>query len=258
MSPRHFYWPIPDTSALKKHDFTSRFSLDGIDINLKKALYYLDKIHEYKPEYDKVKTNSGYESNGDGAILYGMLRELQPSKMIEVGSGFSTRISYLAMQKNKKGKIIAIEPYPKDVLKKLAAKNKVRLINKKIEELDVSFFKQLNQGDVLFIDTSHVIKCGNDVHFLYLKVLPQVPKGTFIHIHDIRFPEEYPREWLLKNKHFWNEQYLLHMFLCFNESFEVVFPSNYMKIKYPNKCKNIFELEDKSGWPGSFWFKRIK
>lgn len=264
--PRHFYWPIPDTKELLLYDFDKQFPLDGINFNDFAMLSLLKEIAKYREEYSDIYAESSYESNGDGAILYGMVRELKPPKIIEIGSGYSTRVSSAALYRNNvegevEGEIIAIEPYPEDVLINLVKKNKkITLIQKKVEELGLELFKKLNPGDILFIDSSHNVKCGNDVHFIYLYLLPQIPVGTIIHAHDIRFPYEYPQNWLLDKKYFWNEQYLLQMFLAFNSSFKVLFAGNYMNEKYPEIMQeSLVGLgNSNNGWPGCFWFERIK
>ncbi|MEW6291351.1 MAG: class I SAM-dependent methyltransferase [Thermodesulfobacteriota bacterium] len=251
---------------MSRYDFNRRFSLEGIRICDSALLALLERISRYKEEYKVIHTDSGYASNGDGALLYGMVRELRPGKVIEVGSGNSTRIVWKALQKNAiadgvKGRIISIEPYPKPTLKKLAADSKdIMLIESKVEDVDTELFESLEPGDILFIDSSHVVKIGNDVHYLYLSLLPKVPVGTIIHIHDIRFPLDYPKNWVLKAKKFWNEQYLLQMFLAFNDSFEIMFAGNYMYDKYPREmADSLVGLEaGGAGWPGCFWMKRTK
>ena len=220
----------------------------------------------YQNEYSLIHQESGYTSNGDGAILYSMLRELKPTTVIEVGSGYSTVVMDEALKASSEldgveRNIISIEPYPKPVLRALIKQSeRVKLIENKVEFLDVSIFTQLTAGDLLFIDTSHVIDVANDVHFLYLRVLTQLPVGVIIHIHDIRFPYEYPKDWLLKAKKHWGEQYLLHMFLAYNDSFEIIFASNYLCQNDRKTMSSILHGLDNEGegWPGSFWIKRIK
>jgi predicted O-methyltransferase YrrM len=251
---------------LLKYDFEKQFPLDGVCLSEPQMLELLEKIGRYKAEYSQIHMNSGYTSNGDGAILYGMIREFKPRKIIEVGSGYSTRTAWEASQRNQSEggvpcRITAIEPYPRQALRNLlTSAETVALIQSKVEDVDAGLFQQLGRGDVLFIDSSHVIKTGNDVHCLYLTVLPRVPVGTLIHIHDIRFPFDYPREWLLSAKKFWTEQYLLQMFLAFNESFEILFAGNYMFRRHPQEmAEALVGLDARGpGWPGSFWIRRVK
>lgn len=265
VSPNHFYWPIPDTKDVLRYDFDKKFTLDGIKIDDSRMQELLKKLAQYKSEYSTIHTDSAYTSNGDGAVLYSMVREFKPKKILEVGSGFSTCIAWAALQRNKtedgkSGSIIAIEPYPKPVLKSLVSKSgsDVTLLQTRVEETETQLFDNLTSGDILFIDSSHVIKIGNDVHYLFLSVLPKVPPGIIIHFHDIRFPYDYPKRWVLKAKKFWSEQYLLQMFLAFNDTFEILFASNYMYDKYPElMVDSLVGLNNEGdGWPGSFWIRR--
>lgn len=264
--PNHFYWPIGDTKKLERYDFERTFPLDGIDLDLGSMRNLAGRLGAYRDEYEPIHVECGYASNGDGAILYGMIRELNPGRVIEVGSGYSTTIIDHAIKKNaselkKKGKIISIEPFPKPVLRDIARNSmNVELIEKKVEEVDSGLFQELKEGDVLFIDSSHVVDIGNDVHYLYLYILPTLPVGTVVHIHDIRFPYEYPKEWVIDAKKFWSEQYLLQMFLAFNDSYEVLFASNYCYQESRETMSNAFVglSENGKGWPGSFWIRRYK
>lgn len=264
--PNHFYWPIGDTKKLEQYDFARTFPLDGIDLDLGKMRKFVGKLAAYRDEYELIHVDCGYASNGDGAILYAMIRELNPGRVIEVGSGYSTTIIDRAIEKNasehkRKGKIVSIEPYPKPVLRDVARKSKnVELIEKKVEDVDYEVFRKLEEGDVLFIDSSHVVDIGNDVHYLYLYLLPRLPVGVIVHIHDIRYPYEYPREWVIEAKKFWGEQYLLHMFLAFNSSYEILFASNYCCENYRKEMSDAFVglEENGDGWPGSFWIRRSR
>jgi predicted O-methyltransferase YrrM len=259
--PRHFYWPIPDTVDIENYDFDKMQLLSGIVFNDSKMFLLLSKIKRYMKEYTPIHVDSGYASNGDGAILYGLVRELNPANILEVGSGYSTQIIHAALNNNCKGMIHSIEPYPKKVLLELERNNvNVKLTRSKVEDVDIEVFKGLSDGDILFIDTSHVLKTANDVHYLYLNVLPQLSVGVIVHIHDIRLPQDYPREWVCDAKKIWHEQYMLQMFLTFNENFEVMFASNYLYCKNPQLMSDsLISLSlDGNGWPGSFWIKRIK
>ena len=263
--PNHFYWPIQDSRKLAEYDFESKFPLHGMKMDTDSVKERVCSLGAYRNEYKELHYDSGYTSNGDGAILYAMIRQLKPKKVIEVGSGHSTVVIHGALRKNTQEdqiarEIISIEPYPKQVLRDLVANSNVVLQEKRVEHVEPSFFQQLEQGDVLFIDTSHVVDIGNDVHFLYLKVLPQIPVGVVVHIHDIRFPYEYPKEWVIGARKYWTEQYLLHMFMAFNDSFEVVLASNFLCQEDRRLMASNFHALSESGrgWPGSFWIRRTK
>lgn len=127
-----------------------------------------------------------------------------------------------------------------------------------MEEIPLSTFQKLKENDILFIDSSHVLKIGSDVFYEYLEIIPRLNKGVIVHSHDIFFPEEYCKEWVVKKQIFWNEQYLLQSFLSFNDSFEVLWAGRYMLCKYPDKLKTAFNsfVRGKS-WPCSFWMRKI-
>src|SRR5262249_46442361 len=114
------------------------------------------------------------------------------------------------------------------------------------------------QNDILFIDSSHVFRVDSDVRFLFLEVLPRLNPGVLIHIHDIFLPYDYPRDWIVKEHRFWNEQYLLHAFLLFNRAFEVLWAGSYMHTRHSDKLKRAFASYDPASvWPGSFWMRRL-
>ena len=261
--PNHFYFPILDSKSLKKYNFDQKFDTNGIEFNKSRMLDLLKKMEKYKFEYSNIHQENGYCSNGDGAILYSMIRILKPSKIIEVGSGYSTKVINHARIKNVQEcsvntEITCIEPYPKKVLLDLNINSDIKLIKSKVEDVDEDYFQSLNDGDILFIDTSHVVDIANDVHYLYLKIIPKIRAGVYIHIHDIRLPYEYPKEWILNQRKYWCEQYLLHMFLSFNSCYEVTFASNYIYNLYKKlMVSNLYGLSESStGWPGSFWIRR--
>jgi len=261
--PNHFYFPVLDSRKLEKYDFDKEFSCEGIEFPESEMLTLLGSLKSYAEEYEPLHKEVGYSSNGDGAILYGMIRHLKPNKIIEVGSGYSTELVYSANKKNMldeafSPQITCIEPYPKDILRSLAVEDSVNLIESKVEEVNSSIFDTLESGDVLFIDSSHVVDIANDVHHLYLNILPKIPVGVYVHIHDIRLPYEYPKSWVLKGRKHWAEQYLLHMFLAYNHSFDVVFASNYMFRKQSERMISALPGLDESGWPGAFWIRRSK
>ncbi len=241
-------------------------------MNEKKQIQLLNQFLRFKGEYDsfpKNKTSKPHEyylknpnfGPVDAEILYCMIRHFKPKKMVEIGSGFSTLLSAQAILKNEedygqKTELIAIEPYPNEILKS-GFPGLSRLIPEKSEKTDFSLFNELKENDILFIDSSHVLKIGNDVYFEYLEILPRLRKGVIVHIHDIFLPFEYPKEWVLNMHRFFNEQYLLQAFLSFNSAFEVLWAGAYMHLKYPSKLEEAFSSYDKkSVQPGSFWITR--
>ncbi len=247
--PNHFYQPIPDTRELTEALFARRTELVGVDMAEESQCKLLQELASaYKAEFDALprdKTdvpsqfylNNGTYQSVDAEMLYSMVRHFKPRKMIEIGSGFSTYLAAQAVLKNEtadgiKCELTAIEPYPNDVLAK-GFPGMTRLMRDKVQTAALAEFEALGENDILFIDSSHVLKIGSDVQYEYLEILPRLKKGVIVHIHDIFLPAEYPREWVFKHQRFWNEQYLLQSFLTFNDSFEVLFAGSYMHLKQP-------------------------
>lgn len=273
----HFYEPIPDTRTLKDELWTKHSELVGIDINEKGQIELLSIfMSKFKNEYHNLPLdwspslkpyeyyiNNGSFESADGEILYCMIRHFKPKKIFEIGAGYSTYLSAQAVLKNEeddnyKCELVAIEPNPNDILR-VGFPGLTKLIPTKVQDIPLSEFKKLTENDVLFIDSSHVLKIGSDVRYEYLEILPRLNKGVLIHLHDIFLPAEYPKEWVLKEFRFWNEQYLLQAFLTFNDSFRVLWCGSYMHLKHPDRLEAAFKsYRREERWPGSFWIRKIK
>ncbi len=177
---------------------------------------------------------------------------------IEVGCGYSSLLTANVNSEHLNNSVdfTCIEPYPRPFLQKpVPGLNKV--IVKKVQQVDKSVFETLDKGDILFIDSSHVSKTGSDVNYLFFEILPILKKGVKIHIHDIFFPHDYPKEWVLDENRSWNEQYLLRALLMYSEAFKVLFGSSYAHDKYPEIVANSLGLEDNRSLSGSsFWIEK--
>jgi hypothetical protein len=259
----HFYSPLPVLSELSDHIWEKEWS-QGIDWNEDLGLELLEHLIKYSFEYNHLTNSHQFDigdkksfNHLDSALYYTIIRHFKPMRIIEVGAGHSTQIASLACSKNTFGKIIAIEPYPREFLKD-GSLQAFSLIQKPVQEISVDVFKQLDANDILFIDSSHVSKIGSDVNYLYLEVLPQLKNGVLVHLHDIFLPFEVPRRWIEELDLFWNEQYLLHAFLIGNRDFEVLIGNNYMLNNHPRKIARLFDQNEKSdGLAGvSFWMRR--
>ena len=147
-----------------------------------------------------------------------------------------------------------IEPFENLWLEKLS----VKVIRKLVEDVDVNFFNQLDENDILFIDSSHIIRPQGDVLFEYLQILPILKCGVIVHIHDIFTPKDYLDEWKIKGTLFWNEQYLLESFLCLNSSYKIIGALNYLKSNYYDELAEKCPMLTKDREPGSFWIKKTR
>ncbi len=270
----HFYEPVPDTRKIPENTWTNRSQLIGIEMNDTGQLRLLAEFCAgYKKEFDQfpqekpASEHSYYLSNGlfgsvDGEVLYSMVRHFKPRIILEVGSGNSTFLSAQALLKNrcetgKDSELIAVEPYPNEALRS-GFPGLTKLISSPIQDVELSQFERLVAGDILFIDSSHVLKIGSDVQFEYLEILPRLKPGVIVHFHDIFLPASYPKAWVHEELRFWNEQYLLQAFLSFNGAFEVLWAGNYMNLRHPDRLQSAFSSYIAGRTvPGSFWVRKI-
>jgi hypothetical protein len=264
--PYRYYTPIANVFDLDVAQLSVRRSLPGIAPDLSIYFPLLDRLKPYAGELhhfpgnpDGKSTfwfhNQGY-GDFDAITLYSLIRHLKPKKIVEVGSGYSSRVITLAVAKNNEGNIgtecLFIEPYPAPYL--LEFKLGGPLLVKRIQEVPLGEFTALAPGDILFIDTSHVLKTQNDLYHILINILPALARGVYIHFHDIFTPYEYPEDWLLKLGRHWNEQYVLEALLANGCDFEVVLPVHGLWRDYPAKLAELLPFGKTA--PGAFWVKR--
>jgi predicted O-methyltransferase YrrM len=193
-----------------------------------------------------------YFSSPDAETLSAIVELFKPKKILEIGSGNSTRLFRTALKELKlEAKIVSIDPNPRLEIEAFADE----IIRLPLEEAkDEEKPEKLKAGDILFIDSSHEIKTGNDVVELFLNTLPRLKPGVLIHIHDIFLPFEYPKEWVIKNRWPWNEQYLVQAFLQGSREYEVLWAGYYHQ-KTMRDFARYFPL-----WQGknasSLWLKK--
>ncbi|HMF50428.1 MAG TPA: class I SAM-dependent methyltransferase, partial [Candidatus Saccharimonadales bacterium] len=270
-TPTHFYEPIPDTRELSEEVWSSPTLLGGLDLNQHFQLDLLRTFSSrFRNEYDRFPVSNsdptrfhfGQTLFGpvDAELLYCMIRYFRPRTMIEIGSGMSTLLAAEAIQKNEtEGNpchLMAVEPHPKEFLRR-GIPGLAELLETKVQSLPLERFCALEANDIVFIDSSHVIKTGGDVVYEYLEILPRLKPGVLVHCHDIFLPAEYPKEWVLTDHRFWTEQYLLQAFLAFNRSYEVLMAGSFLHMHHSLKLKAAFASYDPATtWPGSFWMRR--
>jgi hypothetical protein len=246
--PGHYYSPVPDVDELKERqaDIWRAKGLPGIDLNENDQKGFLTYLLNNESSFGipwKKEPSKLYHGDSfsypyvDAIVLHAIMAKYRPGKVIEVGSGSSSVCMIDASVQHEIGtKFTFIEPDPQLCLDKVLKKEDyekygVTLLEKRVQEVSPSEFSILGRNDILFIDSSHVSKAGSDVNYLLTEILPILNKGVIIHFHDIYYPFEYTREYLLEMKLVWNEVYNLHNFLLFNSSFKILFFSDYIRLK---------------------------
>jgi predicted O-methyltransferase YrrM len=200
--------------------------------------------------------DNGYFESVDGEMLYCFLRHFRPKRMIEVGAGFSTLLAAQVLRENGDGaELTAIDPAPKPWLL-FGFDGLTRLMAERAQDVPLAEFRQLREGDVLFIDSSHRFSPGSDVDFLFLDVLPRLRQGVVIHVHDIFLPGNYPIKLIERWNPRPNEQYLVHAILAGNSGLEVLWSGSFMHLMHPRELAKAFPSYDpKRRWPGSLWLQ---
>jgi predicted O-methyltransferase YrrM len=271
--PGHYYSPVVDLSDLEKRQkniWETERNLNGIDFNDNGQKNFFESLIEYSKEIPFTENKSAnhryYFDNktyvyADGLVLFMMLNKLKPRKLIEVGSGFSSALILDTKDEFLKYPIelTFIDPNPQDRLTALLKEEDYKtttIIKDIVQNTSIETFRELKENDILLIDNSHVSKTGSDVNYLMTDILPNLNKGVVVHIHDIFYPFEYPKEWLLNTRLNWNEIYSVHNFLLFNSAFKILFFSDYVQIKYNDDLKEKVPLFFKSR-PGSLWIQKI-
>jgi len=265
----HYYEPTYSESALPANTLRER-KLPAVDLNADGQLALLgqlrfgDELRRFPMDKGEPGrfgwANDSYEY-GDGEIYYSLVRHLKPRRIIEIGSGHSTLLAIAAIAANIRDdashecELICIEPYHMPWL----SEKPVTLVRERVEHVDLDLFGTLGPNDILFIDSSHVIRPYGDVLFEYNEILPSLRSGVWVQVHDIHTPRDYPESWLREQRLLWNEQYLLEAFLAYNSRVEVTCAVNWLKHNHFTELGEAcpLMLDHPEHLPGAFWF-RIK
>jgi SAM-dependent methyltransferase len=266
----HFYSPIADPEDIQSRRdviFRPRSGTPGVDYRIDDQLALIKTLAphvaqiDYPTEKPSDPTTYFYGNDQypvlDADFLYAALCHFRPKNMIEVGSGFSSLITADVNRRVLDGAInfTCVEPYPRQFL--LDGVDGIsQLVVSKVEDLELSFFDQLGDGDLLFIDSSHVSKVGSDVNYLFFEVIPRLRPGVMVHIHDIFLPDEYPEQWALHQNRNWNEQYVLQAFMQYNSEWNVLWAAHLMGTRHTKEVRQVFSRYPDLGGGGSFWIQR--
>lgn len=240
-APGHYHDPIPNEEEIERHYAALTDEIKDINFDFQNQQEILDSFLPFYKEMPwdfqddnknqefRYKNKDSYYRYSDAVFLYLIMRKYQPKRIIEVGSGFSSAIMLdtndLFFNDNRIH-FTFIEPNPQDRLDGLIHsedRKNCKIDIQKVQDVNLEIYRELQENDILFIDSSHVSKAGSDLNFILFNILPILNKGVIIHFHDIFYPFDYPKDWLTEERFYWSECYLLRAFLMNNEAYKITF-----------------------------------
>jgi hypothetical protein len=264
--PNHFYWPLNDVAFLRENPelWHDRGLPRGVRWDLDTQLSAARAVERHRAELADVPFeptsgrveyiwNNGAFSGADAIVYYGLVRELQPRHVVEIGSGWSSLLLARALAFNDAPcDVTLVEPFPNERLfGALPAGWEVH--RAVVQHADLSLFERLGPGDICFYDGSHCVRTGSDVNWFLFEVLPRLAAGVFVQIHDIFLPDDYHDEWVFDEGLSWNEQYLVQAFLMHNDAYRVHIANHML---YRERTDALSELYGMDG--GSLWLEKIR
>lgn len=260
---RTYYSPVPDLDALPADVWDRRSTLAGIRFDTAAQIDWAERelapyLAEFNPPAEGTwGSGEYYYANksfewGDADVAYAIVRSLKPSRVLELGSGFSTLVLAAAIEQNGSGELVSNDPYPRGVVPE-----RLRVDQRGAESVPLAEFQALEPGDVLFVDTTHTVKLGSEVNYIVLDVLPALKPGVVVHFHDIYLPYEYPRGLVEFHDAYWAEQYLLQAFLAMNPGYEVMFANNAVAQEQTERFRKLVPVYTGDNFPNGFWLRRI-
>jgi Methyltransferase domain len=257
--PGHFYSPVSSPHDVETARSTRR-TPPGIVLEEQAQLTMLDEVLSHAmPPGGRYQPDNEWYPSADAAVYWGMLSELQPSRVIEVGSGFSSAVALdWADATGSDVQLTFVEPNTERLRSLLRRQDyeRVTLVEHQVQALEPRDLTDLAPNDILFIDSSHVVKSGSDVVYLYLQVLPLLPTGVRVHIHDIFWPFELPDEWLEQRRD-WFEPYLLQALLADSSRWRVALWSNWLWTNHRDRFGGVEDASMEWSGPGSIWLERL-
>lgn len=267
---RHFYSPIPQIERIKDGFFESESQMPGITpFDTDAHFKFIDDelagaIAEFSPPRkapgvrNTYYLDNGLYQGGDADLLYAFIRRFRPGRILELGAGFSTLVSAMACERNRaqghESSLVTCDPYAiPPAPGEIPGLTELRAV--RAEDLPLTAYEGLGEGDILFIDSSHTVKVGGDVTHLFLEVVPRLRDGVLVHVHDVFLPWSYPREWIDHNHWYWAEQYLLQAFLAFNSRARVLVAAYAAHRRQPGRLAEVVPNYRPSAAPLSLWFR---
>ncbi len=217
------------------------------------------QIRSDGPRFGKIARGSyplknNYYTTPDAEALYAVVRLHEPERIVEIGSGFSTQLFRVAIGDARTNtKLTSIDPDPRQDINRYSDV----IVRQRVEKLaDLTAFQELDEKDILFVDSSHEIKPGNDLLHIVFNILPKLRPGVLIHFHDIFLPYEYPKEWICDNRWNWTEQYLVQALLTGNDSYDAIWPGYYLQRTRPDFASYFSNWSNSTA--RSLWLRKIR
>ncbi len=277
--PGHYYSPYPDLNEVKKNEdalFTIKGKeLPAIDLNESAQLQLLENFKDIYPTLPfrenpvdglRYSYENGMFNYSDAVFLACMLVNFKPKRVIEVGSGYSSTVmldcrDYFKMDTH----FTFIEPDTSRLMGLLKEEDKkdekrVKIVNNIVQKVPVEEFKKLGAGDILFIDSSHIVKIGSDVNYFLFEVLPALQSGVIIHVHDILYPFEITKKMIYRTRAY-NETYALRAFLQYNNAFKIIafntFLEHFHKEWFEKNMPLCLKMDATGHRGGSIWLQKV-
>jgi hypothetical protein len=210
-----------------------------------------ERLERMRGPAPQPRFDQGWFPTLDAAAAYAIVRRARPARIVEVGSGHSTRFLARAIADEALAtELVCIDPAPRAPLRGLP----VRWIEDVVQRAPAACFAHLRSGDVLFVDSSHVLMPGTDVDWLLNRVLPGLAAGVLVHFHDVFLPDPYPAAWAWRG---YNEQQALAP-LLHGPTYACLFASHYIASRSPERLdRGVLARLPRAGAPeGSLWLAK--
>lgn len=240
----HYFSPVVDPDLVRDYyQMSSNLAPDeigGIDFHLDEMLAFWEKNKAFiasTPFSDapdgkhRYCYRGGPYGYGDAITLRAMIGHFRPRQMIEIGSGYSSACALDSAEHAEIDdfQLTCIEPYTtrlKSVLRPDDLDTRVKILERGVQGVPLDLFRSLEKNDILFIDSTHVLKTGSDVHYELFYILPVLKPGVLVHFHDCRYPFEYSEKQVFEKNYSWNEAYAVRALLMYSSRFRVVFSAS--------------------------------
>jgi hypothetical protein len=259
VKPHGFYVPYRYASSIQERKNLTYFWLKEIlDANKENFENFVEELEKYSSRFDQFRNenpqnknqprfNNEWFSGIDAAAAYGMVRKYHPERILEIGSGHSTRFLTQAIRdEGLNTHFHSIDPVPRRDIDEICSE----ITRAPVDQVPVSEFKKLGKNNFLFLDGSHIALPGTDADYIFGEVFPILKPGVIIHVHDIFLPWGYPKEWQIRR---YNEQNVL-LGILGGKRFEILFPSQYVRRTLGKSCDSVAPLQ-KGAFESSFWMQ---